>query len=68
MEIGGEKFEGVATHWRSHITVDDVDASTAKAKSLGAKVCAPPADIPNIGRFSVIIDPAGATVGLFKGA
>ncbi len=68
MEIGGEKFEGVPTHWLSYITVDDVDASTAKAESLGAKVCAPPTDIPNIGRFSVVIDPVGAAIGLFQGA
>jgi predicted enzyme related to lactoylglutathione lyase len=27
----------------------------------------PPTDIPNVGRFSVITDPAGATVSLFKG-
>lgn len=31
-------------------------------------VAAPPTDIPNIGRFSVIIDPQGAPVALMKGA
>jgi hypothetical protein len=27
-----------------------------------------PTDIPNIGRFSVIADPTGASIALFKGA
>ncbi len=28
----------------------------------------PPTDIPNIGRFSVIIDPTGAAIAIIKGA
>ena len=58
--------EHVPTAWLSYVTVDDVDASTSKAESLGAKVFVPPTDIPDIGRFSVIADPSGATLGLYK--
>ena len=58
--------EHVPTSWLSYVTVDDVDASTEKAKSLGASVCVQPTDIPNMGRFSVIIDPTGAAIGLYK--
>lgn len=67
MAMVGDSWEGVPPHWMSYIAVDDVDASTAKVEQLGGKVCVPPTDIPNVGRFSVITDPAGATISLFKG-
>ena len=54
-------------HWLVYIGTDDVDATTARAKELGATVFVEPADIPNVGRFSVLQDPAGAAFGLFKG-
>jgi hypothetical protein len=54
-------------HWLVYIGTDDVDATTAKAKELGATVFQEPRDIPNVGRFSVVQDPAGAVFGLFKG-
>ncbi len=60
--------EGVPRHWMSYVSVDDVDASTKKAQELGAQVFVQPTDIPNIGRFSVIADPSGATLGLYKHA
>lgn len=53
--------------WMPYVAVADCDGSTARAKELGANVCVPPSDIPNIGRFSVIADPTGAIVGLFRG-
>jgi predicted enzyme related to lactoylglutathione lyase len=37
--------------------VDDIKASTAKAKSLGA---------PNVGWFSIFTDPTGAAPALFQ--
>lgn len=55
-------------HWLAYIGTDDVDKSTAKAKELGATVFMEPTDIPTVGRFSVLQDPAGAVFGLFKGS
>ena len=66
MEMAGEQFEGVPPHWMGYIAVDDVDVSTNKAEQLGAQICVPPTDIPGVGRFSVITDPTGATISLFK--
>jgi predicted enzyme related to lactoylglutathione lyase len=66
MALTAECGEGVPPHWMSYIAVDDVDASTKQAEQLGGKVCVPPTDIPNVGRFSVITDPTGATISLFK--
>ncbi len=63
----GEKQGGVPTHWNSYISVDDVEAMTDKAKSLGAQVLMPPMDVMDVGRMSMIKDPTGAVVALWKG-
>lgn len=57
---------GLPSHWLPYVTVEDVDASTAKAKSLGAQVVMDPFDIPSVGRIAVLLDPLGAAIGLFK--
>jgi len=54
----------VPAHWMAYITVDDVDVSAKKTAELGGIVIVPPQDIPEVGRFTVIQDPTGATVGL----
>jgi uncharacterized protein len=50
--------------WLGYVGVDDVDAATAKAQSLGGQVLLSPRDIPGVGRFCVIADPAGAAVAM----
>jgi hypothetical protein len=57
---------GGPPHWLAYVLVKDVDASAAKVTSLGGKLCVPPQDIPNIGRFSVFSDPQGASIALYK--
>ncbi|MBI2393313.1 MAG: VOC family protein [Deltaproteobacteria bacterium] len=59
---------GAPPHWIAYTVVDDVDATAAKAEKLGARVYAPPTDIPTVGRFAVLADPQGATFAIFKGA
>lgn len=54
------------SNWLTYIMVDDVDAAAARATQHGGKVCCPPTDIPNVGRFAVATDPTGATFALFK--
>ena len=54
------------SHWLAYVQVADLAASTTKAKELGATVAIEPTDIPNMGSFSVIVDPTGATVGLWQ--
>jgi predicted enzyme related to lactoylglutathione lyase len=53
------KMGPVRPHWGTYFTVDDVDATTAVAKSLGATNCVPPMDIPGVGRMSGIVSPQG---------
>lgn len=51
--------------WLPYVEVDDVGAATSKAQELGATVAQPETEIPP-GRFSVIIDPTGATIALWQ--
>lgn len=60
------KQRGIPPNWTGYVYVDDVDASTQQAKDLGGKAWMEPHDIPGVGRFSVIADPQGAVISLFK--
>lgn len=59
---------GVPPHWLGYVAVDDVDAFTDRATRMGAAVHVPPMDIPGVGRFSIVADPQGASIALFRGA
>ena len=65
---GGGLFSmpGVPTAWLAYVGVDDIKAATVKAKSLGATIHKGPDEIPNIGWFTVLSDPTGATIALFQ--
>ncbi|MBL8695147.1 MAG: VOC family protein [Planctomycetes bacterium] len=67
--IGGivEEKNIPVSHWMPYVAVDDVDAAAAKVTKLGGSVCVPPTDIPGTGRFSVVGDPTGGYLSLYKG-
>ena len=50
-----------------YISSDDIDATLAKAESLGVKTVVPKTEIPQTGWFAIFADPAGNRIGLFKG-
>lgn len=50
----------VPAHWLAYFGTADCDATVAAAREGGATVVVPPNDIPP-GRFSVLVDPTGAT-------
>jgi predicted enzyme related to lactoylglutathione lyase len=52
--------------WLPYVQVANTDATTEKAKKLGATVVVPPNDIPNVGRFAVFLDPQGAALGIIQ--
>jgi uncharacterized protein len=62
------RSNNVPPNWLVYLGTDDVDATTEKAKELGANVFMPPTDIPTVGRFSVLQDPTGAAFALFQPA
>jgi predicted enzyme related to lactoylglutathione lyase len=61
-----EEGQEMPAHWYPYLMTPDVDATTAKAKDAGATVYLEPMDVPEVGRFSVLGDPTGATFGLFQ--
>jgi predicted enzyme related to lactoylglutathione lyase len=62
----GPDWGPVPSHWAVYFAVSDCDASVAKATRDGAEVRVPPRDIPEIGRFSVLMDPQGASFAIIK--
>jgi len=59
---------GVPPQWVPYVQVEDTDKIAEKAKKLGATLTVPPSDIPGVGRFAVMVDPQGATLGILKPA
>jgi predicted enzyme related to lactoylglutathione lyase len=56
---------GAPPNWLSYIGTADVDETTRKAESLGAKVVKPPAPVPDGGRFAILQDPQGAVFAVY---
>jgi predicted enzyme related to lactoylglutathione lyase len=63
LEIKAE-WGDIPPMWMVYFTVADCDAAAKIVTSSGGQVFAPPADIPGIGRFAVVADPQGASLGI----
>jgi uncharacterized protein len=57
---------GAPSTWLAYVLVDDVKATTEKAESLGATVLKDVTEIPEMGWFSLIVDPTGAALGVWQ--
>jgi uncharacterized protein len=57
---------GAPSSWLAYVQVDDLDAATKKAKSLGATVMQDVTEVMGAGHFSIISDPTGAVLGLWQ--
>ncbi|HEX4136061.1 MAG TPA: VOC family protein [Bryobacteraceae bacterium] len=57
---------GAPSMWLAYVNVDDIAASTAKAKSLGATIVRDITEVPGMGKFSIIMDPTGAGLALWQ--
>jgi predicted enzyme related to lactoylglutathione lyase len=66
LPMQGPQWEGMPPHWGIYITVAECDERAQKATQLGGKLCVPPTDIPNVGRFSVVGDPQGAVFSIIQ--
>ncbi len=55
------KAMGAPPAWLGYIYAEDVDAATQKLRKSSGIVHREPSDIPDVGRFSVVADPQGAT-------
>lgn len=52
--------------WIPDVLVDDVRASTDKAKSLGGEVMKDVTEMPDMGSFSIMQYPTGSVLGLWQ--
>jgi predicted enzyme related to lactoylglutathione lyase len=74
IDVGEGTGGGMMTHpvpgapsaWLPYVLVDDVTVCTKKAADLGAQVMRDVTEIPGMGAFSIIVDPTGATIGLWE--
>jgi hypothetical protein len=57
---------GVPPHWLPYVSVDDPDATVARARKLGANIPMACENIPGVGRFGVMQDPTGAVLAIMK--
>src|SRR5260370_22673426 len=57
---------GAPSFWLAYVLVDDIAAATKKAKSLGATVMKDVTEVMGAGWLSIIADPTGAHLGLWK--
>ena len=57
---------GIPPRWNGYVAVEDVDKTANLSERLGGTIRVLPTDIPGVGRFSVISDPQGAAIALFK--
>ena len=52
--------------WTTYVSVEDADASIAKAKASGATVFVEPMDVLDVGRMAVFADPTGAACAVWQ--
>jgi uncharacterized protein len=61
-----KQIPGGPSGWLAYVEVDDIQAATQKAKSLGGKVMKDVTEVMGMGWLSFIQDPTGAVLGLWK--
>ncbi len=61
-----EASQGIPPHWNTYITVEDVEASAARASDAGGTVIVPPLDVMGSGRMAGVQDPTGAMFSLWE--
>jgi predicted enzyme related to lactoylglutathione lyase len=61
-----KQVPGGPSGWLAYVGVDDIRATTQKAKSLGAQVMTDVTEVMGMGWLSFIRDPTGATLGLWQ--
>jgi len=52
--------------WLAYVGVDDIQAATEKARSLGATITIGPQEIPGVGWMTIFNDPTGCVLAIFQ--
>ncbi|MDJ0924986.1 MAG: VOC family protein [Acidimicrobiia bacterium] len=58
--------QGVPPMWNSYVTVNNVDDTIEKWTAAGGSVMMPAMDVMTSGRMAFVVDPEGASVGLWQ--
>ncbi len=58
--------DGLPSHWVGYVAVEDVESAVEAAVRNGGQAPVPGEDIPNVGRFAVVVDPQGAVTSPFR--
>jgi uncharacterized protein len=58
--------EGTPPFWLVYFSVDDADATVAKAEEFGGSVIAPPFEAGDVGRIAILADPQGAVFAVIQ--
>lgn len=74
LEAAGEPRAGIMAKmmpqqphaWLPYVQVASADKTSDKAKKLGSTIVVPPTDIPNVGRFAILVDTQGAAIGILQ--
>jgi uncharacterized protein len=61
-----QMIPGAPSAWLAYVQVDDLEAATKKAKSLGATIMMEMQEVPNMGWFTIFVDPTGAPLAMWK--
>lgn len=64
--FGGPRSPQPTDGWRGYLSVDDLESVLSDARLLGANIVSDTVLVGADGRFSWILDPGGAYVGLFE--
>jgi len=74
VDTGGEVAGGIVKNpvpgdpsaWIPYVAVDNVAEATQRARSLGATIWKGATEIQGYGTYSIIADPTGAVLGLWR--
>lgn len=61
-----KRDESQPSAWLSYVTVEDADATAARAIELGANAISEPFEVLEAGRMAVLQDPAGAVFAIWQ--
>jgi uncharacterized protein len=57
---------GASSAWLPYVDVEDIQAATRKARSLGAQIMKDVTPVMEMGWLSILVDPTGAMLGLWQ--
>jgi predicted enzyme related to lactoylglutathione lyase len=64
--MGNDPSTGTPDLWSVYLRTDDARASVDAAAAAGAQVIVPAQDVGPLGTMAVVIDPTGASIGLWQ--